>query len=168
MAFRFKEKSTVDMYAMKNAKNMQHFHQPEWILSGDELLKERDDLLVEECIAGLRVDNWRAMVSTQDTNIVPGGAFTEKESWYGIEYHVQDVRDTLLQVIYNLLIVWISLDSSLSIPNFFFFWSIFRDWPTLDYIQICTSQFPTHLFPRILKPTNLQSKIVPQLRTTRT
>ncbi|GJJ73344.1 hypothetical protein EMPS_05702 [Entomortierella parvispora] len=113
-AFRFKEKGNINMYVYETVRNMQHIPQREWILSGNQLIKGRDDALVEECIAGLRIDNWRALITTMNTDIVPGGAFTQREPWFGIEYHVQDVSESLLQRLAN---IELHPDLHLPVPN---------------------------------------------------
>ena len=98
LAYRFKEKSKASAYAHTISRQMQHVDQPQWYLSGPELIRGRDDKLVADCIDGLRVDNWRGLIMTQDTTVIPGGKFTETEVWYGIKYHVTNTSPELLQV----------------------------------------------------------------------
>ena len=86
------------MYVRDVANQMHAIDQPEWILSGSELIHERDDKLIQECMYRLSVDSWRGIIVTQDTDLVPGGVFTKTEKWYGIEYHVADTNVALLEV----------------------------------------------------------------------
>ncbi|KAG0054713.1 Insulinase (Peptidase M16) [Gryganskiella cystojenkinii] len=101
-AFRFQEKSKAMMHVRNVTQKMQEIDQPEWILSGSELIRERNDKLIQSCMDHLRIDNWRATIISQDSSIVPGGVFTETERWYGIEYHVANTNTALLERLANI------------------------------------------------------------------
>ncbi|KAG0325326.1 Insulinase (Peptidase M16) [Dissophora globulifera] len=94
-SFRFKEMKPAFQYVSKTAREMQQGFAPEWTLSGSTMIRSRDNQLVMDYINRLTVDKWRGQVVTQDTSIVPNGAFTETERWYGIEYHIENVPGPL-------------------------------------------------------------------------
>lgn len=77
---------------------MQRGYAPEWVLSGSSLIRGSDPNLIMECINALKLDAWKSHLVTQDTSVVPGGAFTQTEKWYGTEYHVESVSPSLLEV----------------------------------------------------------------------
>jgi insulysin len=97
-SFRFKEKSPAAGYVSRLASVMQRGYAPEWVLSGSHLIRGSDPNLIMNCIDALKVDQWKSHLVTQDESIVPGGAFTEVEEWYGTEYHVEKVSEGLLEV----------------------------------------------------------------------
>lgn len=142
---------------------MQHVDQRQWILSGFELIHDRDDQLVKDCIDGLRVDNWRGLIMSQDQTVIPGGIFTETEQWYGTEYHVADVPSALLEVMRTDMMKF-DLNFERSICNFdtrmrsltiIYYQPCYRDWHTFNCIQNYTSQSPTNSFLTTLRRTNL-------------
>lgn len=77
---------------------MQRGYAPEWVLSGSYLIRGSDPKTVMEGLNSLRVDTWKSHLVTQDVSVVPGGAFTQTEKWYGTEYHVENVSPALLEV----------------------------------------------------------------------
>jgi insulysin len=77
---------------------MQRGYAPEWVLSGSYLIRGSDPKAVMEGLDALRVDTWKSHLVTQDTSVVPGGAFPLTEKWYGTEYHVENVSPALLEV----------------------------------------------------------------------
>ncbi|KAG0225257.1 Insulinase (Peptidase M16) [Actinomortierella wolfii] len=111
ISFRFKEKSQAAGYVSRLAGVMQRGYAPEWVLSGSYLIRESNPQLVMECLDCLRRDNWRAMLVAQDTSVVPGGAFTQREHYYGTEYHVEPVTASLMKRLENL-----ALDPELHLP----------------------------------------------------
>ncbi|KAG0054714.1 Insulinase (Peptidase M16) [Gryganskiella cystojenkinii] len=115
-AFRFKEKARIFQHAITVAREMQHVDDPQWYLSGSDLIRERDDKLVQSCMDGLRVDNWRGLIMTQDPSIIAGGVFTETEQWYGTEYHVANTNPALLE---RLTHIEFHPDLHLPVPNEF-------------------------------------------------
>ncbi|KAF9285850.1 Insulinase (Peptidase M16) [Mortierella alpina] len=96
-AFRFKEMKPAAAYVVESVKAMQKGYAPEWILSGQDLVRYNNPDIIMEYMSELRTDNWRGLVVTQDQDVVPGGSFPEAEQWYGTEYHVVPVQDALLQ-----------------------------------------------------------------------
>ncbi|KAF9586639.1 Insulinase (Peptidase M16) [Lunasporangiospora selenospora] len=101
-SFRFKEKSPAAGYASRLAGVMQRGYAPEWVLSGSYLIRGSDPDLIMQCIDALKIDSWKSHLVTQDASTVPGGAFDEKEKWYGTEYHVDPVSLALLEKLRNL------------------------------------------------------------------
>ncbi|KAF9978161.1 Insulinase (Peptidase M16) [Actinomortierella ambigua] len=97
VSFRFKEKSQAAGYVSRLAGIMQRGYAPEWVLSGSYLIRESDPKLVMDCLGYLRKDNWRAALVAQDPSMVPGGEFTLREHYYGTEYHVEPVGESLKQ-----------------------------------------------------------------------
>ncbi|KAG0316487.1 Insulinase (Peptidase M16), partial [Dissophora globulifera] len=101
-SFRFKEKSPAAGYVSRLAGVMQRGYAPEWVLSGSYLIRESDPAAIMQCIDALKTDGWKSHLVTQDTSVVPGGAFTDIEKWYGTEYHVENVSLALLQKLQHL------------------------------------------------------------------
>ncbi|KAF9941217.1 Insulinase (Peptidase M16) [Modicella reniformis] len=101
-AFRFKEKSPAAGYVSRLAGVMQRGYAPEWVLSGSYLIRGLDPNMIMDCIDALKIDAWKSHLVTQDASIVPGGAFTESEKWYGTEFHVENVSPALLEALQNL------------------------------------------------------------------
>ncbi|KAF9981131.1 Insulinase (Peptidase M16) [Mortierella antarctica] len=101
-AFRFKEMKPAAAYVVESVKAMQKGYAPEWILSGEDLVRDNNPDIIMEYMSELRTDNWRGLVVTQDQDVVPGGVFTETERWYGTEYHVEQAQETLLKRLENL------------------------------------------------------------------
>ncbi|KAF9388399.1 Insulinase (Peptidase M16) [Mortierella sp. AD011] len=100
--FRFKEKSPAAGYAYRLAGIMQRGYAPEWVLSGSYLIRGSDPKIIMDCIDTLQTDAWKCHLVTQDPSVVPGGAFTQKETYYGTEYHVEKVSAPLLERLRNL------------------------------------------------------------------
>ncbi|KAF8931622.1 Metalloenzyme, LuxS/M16 peptidase-like protein [Dissophora ornata] len=101
-SFRFKEKSPAAGYSSRLAGVMQRGYAPEWVLSGSYLIRGSDPNLIMQCIDSLTIDAWKSHLVTQDTSIVPGGAFTETANWYGTEYHVDSVSPALMEKLRHL------------------------------------------------------------------
>ncbi|KAI1319788.1 Insulinase (Peptidase M16) [Mortierella claussenii] len=95
--FRFKEMKPAASYVKETARAMQNGYASEWILSGSDLVRASDPDLVMDYIKRLSLDNWRSQVVSQDVSIIPGGAFTETEPWYGTEYRVAKVPLAFLE-----------------------------------------------------------------------
>ncbi|KAG0039010.1 Insulinase (Peptidase M16) [Podila clonocystis] len=112
IAFRFKEKSPASNYVTSLVRIMQRGYAPQWVISGAELIREYNPGLIQESMDELAVDRWHCTVVTQDEALVPGGAFTCKERWYGTEYHVAPVSASLLDRLRNL-----SLNADLHLPG---------------------------------------------------
>ncbi|KAF9109336.1 Insulinase (Peptidase M16) [Mortierella sp. AM989] len=102
IAFRFKEMKPAATYVAEVVREMQNGYAPEWILSGSSLIRARDPSLVMDYINKLAADRWRGLVVSQDASIVPGGAFTETERWYGTPYHVDSVSPEFLKRLQQL------------------------------------------------------------------
>ncbi|KAF9103581.1 Insulinase (Peptidase M16) [Mortierella sp. AM989] len=100
--FRFKEKSPAAGYTSRLAGVMQRGYAPEWVLSGSYLIRGSDPNAIMDCINALQVDAWKSHLVTQDTSIVPGGAFTQREKYYDTEYHVENVSSPLLEKLGHL------------------------------------------------------------------
>ncbi|KAF9425755.1 Insulinase (Peptidase M16) [Entomortierella beljakovae] len=96
-SFRFKEKSPAAGYTSRLAGVMQRGYAPEWVLSGSYLIRGIDTNAIMDCINALKFDAWKSHLVTQDTSVVPGGAFTQKEHYYGTEYHVENVSSSLIE-----------------------------------------------------------------------
>ncbi|KAG0334281.1 Insulinase (Peptidase M16) [Podila horticola] len=137
IAFRFKEKSPASNYVTSLARIMQRGYEPQWVISGAELIRVYNPGLIQESMDVLAVDRWHCTVVTQDAAVVPGGAFTCKERWYETEYHVAPVSASLLDRLRNL-----GLHAELHLPG-----------PN-DYIP---RNFDTHKLPVVtpLKAPNL-------------
>ncbi|KAG0267649.1 Insulinase (Peptidase M16) [Actinomortierella ambigua] len=112
ISFKFKEKSQAAGYVSRLAGVMQRGYAPEWVLSGSYLIRESDPKLVMDCLDCLRKDNWRATIVAQDSSVVPGGQFTEREHYYGTEYRVEPVKESLKQRLASL-----TLDRELHLPE---------------------------------------------------
>ncbi|KAF9179055.1 Insulinase (Peptidase M16) [Haplosporangium sp. Z 767] len=115
-SFRFKEKSPASGYTSRLAGVMQRGYAPEWVLSGSYLIRGSDPSMIMECIDALKIDAWKSHLVTQDTSIVPGGAFTQTGKWYGTEYHVESVSPALMEKLKHLEL---NPDLHLPIPNDF-------------------------------------------------
>ncbi|KAF8947270.1 Insulinase (Peptidase M16) [Haplosporangium gracile] len=111
-SFRFKEKSPASGYVSRLAGVMQRGYAPEWVLSGSYLIRGSDPKTVMEGLNALRIDTWKSHLVSQDISVVPGGAFTQTEKWYGTEYHVENVSPALLEKLRNL-----ELDPALHLPG---------------------------------------------------
>lgn len=83
-------------YVVTQAGAMQRGYAPEWVLSGSELIRGNDPHVLQGFINELQVDQWVGRIVTQDLSVVPGGAFTQTERWYGTQYHVEPVSPALL------------------------------------------------------------------------
>ncbi|KAF9206076.1 Insulinase (Peptidase M16) [Haplosporangium sp. Z 27] len=114
--FRFKEKSPASGYTSRLAGVMQRGYAPEWILSGSYLIRGPAENAIMDCVNALQVNAWKSHLVTQDTSIVPGGTFTQKEKYYGTEYHVENVSSSLLERLNNLKL---NPDLHLPVPNDF-------------------------------------------------
>ncbi|KAF9108592.1 Insulinase (Peptidase M16) [Mortierella sp. GBA35] len=101
-AFRFKEMMRPADYVVDRAEAMQRGYAPEWVLSGSELIRGNDLNQLQEFINELKVDSWVGRIVSHDVSIVPGGAFTQIEQWYGVQYHVSPVSQTLLDRLRHL------------------------------------------------------------------
>ncbi|KAF9155375.1 Insulinase (Peptidase M16) [Linnemannia schmuckeri] len=95
-AFRFKEMMQPAEYVVDRAGAMQKGYVPEWVLSGSELIRGNNPQIVQQFINELQIDQWVGRIVTQDLAVVPGGAFTQTERWYGTQYHVTPVSPALL------------------------------------------------------------------------
>ncbi|KAG0266792.1 Insulinase (Peptidase M16) [Mortierella polycephala] len=115
-SFRFKEKSPASGYTSRLAGVMQRGYAPEWVLSGSYLIRGSDPTMIMNCIDALKIDSWRSHLVTQDTSIVPGGAFLQTGKWYGTEYHVENVSSALMEKLKHLEL---NPDLHLPIPNDF-------------------------------------------------
>ncbi|KAF9291020.1 Insulinase (Peptidase M16) [Linnemannia elongata] len=95
-AFRFKEMMQPADYVVARAGAMQRGYAPEWVLSGSELIRSNEPQIIQQFINELQVNTWVGRIVTQDISVVPGGAFTQTERWYGTQYHVAPVSPALL------------------------------------------------------------------------
>ncbi|KAF9354795.1 Insulinase (Peptidase M16) [Mortierella sp. NVP85] len=84
-------------YVTGLSKEMQKGYAPEWTLSGSDLIRTYQPDLIMEILQKLSIDAWCGQVVTQDTTMVPGGAFTEVEKWYNVEYHLAKVPPALMK-----------------------------------------------------------------------
>lgn len=100
-AFRFKEMMQPADYVEDQAGAMQRGYAPEWVLSGSELIRGNEPEIIQQFIDELQVDTWVGRIVTQDLSVVPGGAFTQTERWYGTQYHVAPVSPALLDRLRN-------------------------------------------------------------------
>lgn len=88
-------------YVVARAGAMQQGYAPEWVLSGSELIRDNEPQIIQQFINELQVDTWVGRIVTQDLTVVPGGAFTQTERWYGTQYHVSPVSPALLDRLRN-------------------------------------------------------------------
>ncbi|KAG0345952.1 Insulinase (Peptidase M16) [Podila humilis] len=95
---------------------MQRGYAPELTLSGAELIRENNPKLMQESMDMLAAHRWYATVVTQDLAIVPGGAFTNKERWYGTEYHIDPMSPLFIE---NLEMLDLHPELHLPEPNDF-------------------------------------------------
>ncbi|KAG0045268.1 Insulinase (Peptidase M16) [Gryganskiella cystojenkinii] len=102
MKFRYMDQQRAATFVQEIGRSMHKGYAPEQIISGAHLLRDIDPKLVMGYIRELRIDNWKAEVVSTDLSIVPGGAFTETERWYGTEYHLTKVSTALLERLQNL------------------------------------------------------------------
>ncbi|KAF9579675.1 Insulinase (Peptidase M16), partial [Lunasporangiospora selenospora] len=85
-------------YVTDLVSQLQMGYAPEHVISGPALLRGAHGNLVSQYLDKyMTVDSWVGRIVTQNKTIVPGNKFTDKEQWYGTEYHVQDTSPSLIQ-----------------------------------------------------------------------
>lgn len=137
LAFRFKEKYLPSQYTSRLAGLMQQSYPSQYVLSGPSLIREYDPQLIQESLLWLREDAFRITVTSQ---LLPGGVqTTQTERWYGTEYEVLEVSDTLKASLKNL-----DLHLALSLPG------------NNDFIP---QNFETHKY-EVVKPLSKPSLIL--------
>lgn len=116
---------------------MQQSYPSQYVLSGPSLIREYDPQLIQESLLWLREDAFRITVTSQ---LLPGGVqTTQTERWYGTEYEVLEVSDTLKASLKNL-----DLHLALSLPG------------NNDFIP---QNFETHKY-EVVKPLSKPSLIL--------
>lgn len=100
LRFAFKEKSSPASYGSTLAGQMQNSMPPEWILSGNYLLREFNLPLIRETLTYLRPDHCRVMLAGREPPA--GHTLDSKERWYGTEYTIAPIPKSLLTPIKTL------------------------------------------------------------------
>lgn len=77
---------------------MQENYPPQWVISGNALLRKYDPDLIKAHLELLRMDNFRLTLVSQE--FPDGIECTRIERWYSAEYEVQPLSEALVQVIY--------------------------------------------------------------------
>lgn len=95
VAFKFKQKTPASRFTSQISAVMQTPLPREWLLSGQNVLREYDPARIEECLACLRPDNFRISVVSQN---FPGD-WDQKEHWYGTEYKHEKIPADFLEEI---------------------------------------------------------------------
>ncbi|KAI8378795.1 Metalloenzyme, LuxS/M16 peptidase-like protein [Choanephora cucurbitarum] len=92
--FRFSEKYRPCEYTSFLSEQMQDSLPPQYVISGNSLLRKYDPLLIEEHMALLRPDNFRLTLVSQE--LPKGIECTKTEKWYSTEYEVMSLSEDLL------------------------------------------------------------------------
>lgn len=99
MEFKFSEKCPPSQYTSFLSQQMQENLPPQWVISGNQLLRKYDPILIEQHLALLRPDNFRLTLACQE---FPNGIkCTKVEKWYSTEYDIFDLSDQLKLVSRN-------------------------------------------------------------------
>ncbi|KAJ8100603.1 Metalloenzyme, LuxS/M16 peptidase-like protein [Lipomyces tetrasporus] len=91
-SFRFRQKSPASSTTSRLAAIMQRPMPRDWILSGTSLYREFDEKAIAESAMYFSPDTFRCMLVSQD---YPGG-WDQKEQWYGTEYKIESISQSLL------------------------------------------------------------------------
>ncbi|KAL4209234.1 Metalloenzyme, LuxS/M16 peptidase-like protein [Rhizopus microsporus] len=107
--FRFLEQCTPSQYTSFLSQQMQENYPPQWVISGNALLRKYDPDLIKAHLELLRMDNFRLTLVSQE--FPDGIECTRIERWYSAEYEVQPLSEALVQRLVN-----ISLNPHFSLP----------------------------------------------------
>ncbi|ORE11774.1 hypothetical protein BCV72DRAFT_197111 [Rhizopus microsporus var. microsporus] len=107
--FRFLEQCTPSQYTSFLSQQMQENYPPQWVISGNALLRKYDPDLIKVHLELLRPDNFRLTLVSQE--FPDGIECTRIERWYSAEYEVQPLSEALGQRLVN-----ISLNPHFSLP----------------------------------------------------
>eukprot|EP01118_Nematostelium_gracile_P012448 TRINITY_DN4540_c0_g1_i3.p1 TRINITY_DN4540_c0_g1~~TRINITY_DN4540_c0_g1_i3.p1 ORF type:complete len:814 (-),score=196.19 TRINITY_DN4540_c0_g1_i3:117-2558(-) len=105
--WRFKQAQEGYDYVSGLASDM-HSYQPVHYLVGDDIYEEFDPEYIRRILGYLKPDNLILFVTSQEFANKPNSA---KEQWYGTEYQMEDLPESLLERLRN-----VSLNSELHIP----------------------------------------------------
>lgn len=101
--FRFSEKETPSQYTSYMVQNMQSEYPSHMTISGSELLRKYDPVLIEEHLNLLNINNFRVTLSSQE---FPNSIQCSKvERWYKTEYDVMEISDELKKVNIKIIII---------------------------------------------------------------
>ncbi|VBB75920.1 Putative zinc protease [Podospora comata] len=95
---RFMEKSRAYRFASSASQRMQRPIPREHLVSGYSKLRSFDPELIREALGWLRPDNFFLVVTSQN----PPAALDKREIWYGTEYTIKPISDTLMNEVSNL------------------------------------------------------------------
>ncbi|CAP68693.1 uncharacterized protein PODANS_7_6640 [Podospora anserina S mat+] len=91
--FRFMEKSRAYRFASSVSQRMQKPIPREHLVSGYSKLRRFDPKLIKQALGWLRPDNFFLVVTSRN----PPVTLDKKEKWYGTEYTVQPIPETLMK-----------------------------------------------------------------------
>ncbi|GAA98082.1 uncharacterized protein L969DRAFT_85999 [Mixia osmundae IAM 14324] len=94
IAFRFMEKPPPQREVTTICGQMQQPVPREWVLSSPWLPKVFDPKLIAESMASLAVENCRVSIACHDP--LPGLDWDSKEQWYGTEYKITPLSQSLI------------------------------------------------------------------------
>jgi insulysin len=97
--FRFKQKTPASRFTMSTSSVMQKPIPRNWLLSGSTKLRKFDPVAIVSGMEYLRPDNFRLMVVSQNSP----AEFDKKERWYGTEYTVGKIPETLTSELEKIL-----------------------------------------------------------------
>lgn len=97
--FNFMEKSRASSFTRKTSSIMQKPYPRNWLLSGQHKLRQFDARAISNAMEYLRPDNFRMVIVSQD---YPGD-WDKKEKWYGTEYKIEKIPDTILTNLHKAL-----------------------------------------------------------------
>lgn len=96
--FRFRQKAPASRFTSSTSSVMQKPLPPKWLLSGSKLRKF-DAKAIVNAMQFLREDNFRLMIVSQE---YPGD-WNQKERWYGTDYKVEKLDDSIITQIRQAL-----------------------------------------------------------------
>jgi insulysin len=94
--FRYKEKKRPDKYATELSELLQRPYPRERVLSAASLVWSHDAEAVRHLLDGFGPRTGRIMVMGRDMAKLTQDSGWEKEKWYGTEYKVQRLEDSVL------------------------------------------------------------------------
>ncbi|KAG1283773.1 hypothetical protein G6F66_010823 [Rhizopus arrhizus] len=107
--FKFLEQCPPSQYTSFLSQQMQENYPPQWIISGNALLRKYDPVLIEEHLKLLRPDNFRLTLACQE--FPHGIQCTQVEKWYSTEYEVLPLSEHLVKRLAH-----VSLNQAFSLP----------------------------------------------------
>lgn len=105
-SFRFREKSQPHSFVRNLALALLDPFQPQDILSGAALSREWDETAVRELLDSMRPENGRVTVLARehDHRVVGDNVEWSAEKWYGTEYMVTRMSESLLEGVSTIIL----------------------------------------------------------------